>query len=103
MHEGLPAQPGIPAHGAFGFPQLRHTGWLQVGGGSEAVTLSALLRKESRGAHSRLDFPNLDAQFGKVNHCVSLKNAQLDVRPTPLPEMPEELKALIEPAKELVK
>ena len=31
---------------------------------------SALLRKESRGAHSRLDFTDMDAALGKVNMCV---------------------------------
>jgi succinate dehydrogenase/fumarate reductase flavoprotein subunit len=34
---------------------------------SEAVTRSALARRESRGAHSRIDCPNLDAAWGKQN------------------------------------
>jgi len=38
---------------------------------SEAIARSALLRKESRGAHSRLDFPSQDASFSQVNHCVT--------------------------------
>ena len=36
---------------------------------SEAITRAALLRKESRGAHSRLDFTAMDPALGKVNHC----------------------------------
>ena len=70
---------------------------------AEAVTRSALLRKESRGAHSRLDYTAMDPEFGKANHCASMKNGELDVRATPLPEMPAELKALFELAKEAVK
>ena len=69
---------------------------------SEAVTRSALLRKESRGAHSRLDFPNPDAALGKVNMCVSKAGEEMRVGPTPLPEMPAELKELLEPVKEKV-
>ena len=70
---------------------------------AEGVTRSALLRKESRGAHSRLDFPAMDATFGTVNHCVTLENGRIDVRATPLPVMPAELKAQFEPAKEAVR
>ncbi len=70
---------------------------------AEGVTRSALLRQESRGAHSRLDHPNLDPKLGKVNFCVTLANGELDVRATPLPAMPAELESLFEPAKELVK
>jgi len=63
---------------------------------SEAVTRSAVLRKESRGAHSRLDFTAMDPALGKVNMCVTRKGGAMSVAPTPLPEMPAELRALFE-------
>jgi succinate dehydrogenase / fumarate reductase flavoprotein subunit len=65
---------------------------------SEAITRSALLRTESRGAHSRLDHTGMDAALGKVNMCVRLAEGGMQVGPTPLPEMPAELKALFEAA-----
>jgi succinate dehydrogenase / fumarate reductase, flavoprotein subunit len=64
---------------------------------SEAVTRSARLRTESRGAHSRLDFPATDdEQWGNVN-CVVSRGADgtMDVRTAPLPPMPDELRALL--------
>ena len=63
---------------------------------SEAIAKSALLRTESRGAHSRLDHPNPDAALAKVNMCVRLTAGGMQVAPTPLPEMPAELKALFD-------
>jgi succinate dehydrogenase / fumarate reductase flavoprotein subunit len=69
---------------------------------SQAVTRSAALRKESRGAHSRLDHTAMDAALGKVNMCVRRRDGVMDVAPTPLPEMPAELKALFEEKKEKV-
>jgi succinate dehydrogenase / fumarate reductase flavoprotein subunit len=69
---------------------------------SEAVTRAALLRRESRGAHSRLDFTAMDSGLGKVNLCARRTAGGMTVEPTPLPEMPAELKALFEPAKEKV-
>ncbi len=65
---------------------------------SEAIARSALLRKESRGAHSRLDFPGMDPALGKVNMCATRTADGMKVAPTPLPEMPAELKALFDAA-----
>jgi len=63
---------------------------------AEAATLSAIERKESRGGHTRDDFPGTDPKFAKVNVVVKKKNAELVLSQEPLPEMPEELKSLLE-------
>jgi succinate dehydrogenase / fumarate reductase flavoprotein subunit len=63
---------------------------------SEAVTLAAIERKESRGGHTRNDYPKADPQFGKVNIVVRKKNGQLSVAQESLPEIPEELRKIIE-------
>ena len=68
----------------------------------EMIARSALLRKESRGAHSRIDFPAMDPALGKVNMCASKVGEGMRVAPSDLPVMPAELQALFEPAKEKV-
>ncbi|MGH7980171.1 MAG: FAD-binding protein, partial [Limisphaerales bacterium] len=67
---------------------------------SEAITRSAMERKESRGGHFREDFPAKDPAFGSVN-VIARKNADgtMSVRREPVPEMPSELKQVIEEMK----
>jgi succinate dehydrogenase / fumarate reductase flavoprotein subunit len=63
---------------------------------SEAVTRSAIERRESRGAQFREDYPDKDDTFGKVNIVVSKgADGRMEVRPQPLPVMPAELKQII--------
>jgi succinate dehydrogenase / fumarate reductase flavoprotein subunit len=66
---------------------------------SGAIALAALERKESRGGHTREDYPAPDPRFGKVNVVVRMKDGQLDVTQEPLPTMPPDLQALFEEKK----
>jgi succinate dehydrogenase / fumarate reductase flavoprotein subunit len=69
---------------------------------SEAIALSARRRKESRGAHSRIDFPDLDPEEGKFTSTVSmLADGSLSVEATPVAAMPDELKQVIAEQKAL--
>ena len=67
---------------------------------SEAITLSALDRKESRGGHFREDFPNKDAAAGKFNIVVAkAADGSMKLRRESIPELPENLKQIIEEMK----
>ncbi len=65
---------------------------------SEAVILAARERKESRGALTRIDYPNTEEAWGKVNVIIRKKETEMTVAQEPLPEMPDELKALLKEA-----
>ncbi len=69
----------------------------------KTVTIGASLRKESRGGHTREDFPGADPDFAKFNFAHSTHGGNWDseivTRESPLLPMPDELKALLEEAK----
>ncbi|HEX8863253.1 MAG TPA: fumarate reductase/succinate dehydrogenase flavoprotein subunit, partial [Actinomycetes bacterium] len=63
---------------------------------SECVATAALERKESRGGHTRDDYPKADPELGKLNMVLIRRDGKLDLRREPLPEMPEDLRQLFE-------
>ncbi len=64
---------------------------------SEAITRSAIERKESRGGHFREDFPDKVQEFSTIN-IVTVKSGDgtMAVKRVPIPPMPPELKQIIE-------
>jgi succinate dehydrogenase / fumarate reductase flavoprotein subunit len=63
---------------------------------AECVTLAALERTESRGGHTRDDHPKTDAAWARRNVVVRQKNGTIQIAREPLPEMPAEVKALLQ-------
>jgi succinate dehydrogenase / fumarate reductase, flavoprotein subunit len=66
---------------------------------AEAATVAAIERKESRGGHTREDYPNPDPKFAKVNVVIRKNKDGLSITQEPLPEIPGELKKLLEEQK----
>jgi succinate dehydrogenase / fumarate reductase flavoprotein subunit len=62
---------------------------------SEAVTQSALARMESRGAHSRIDFPKLDPLWEKKHNIIVKEAGAMKRRESPVEEMPGELQQIL--------
>lgn len=65
---------------------------------SESIAKAALAREESRGGHTRDDFPGPDAVWGSKNLVVNLDadGTGVELTEKPLPEMPDELKKYFE-------
>ena len=58
---------------------------------AESTAKSALLREESRGGHTRDDFPGMNNKWRQVNHISSFDGLQVNVRAQDLPVLPKEL------------
>ncbi len=94
------ARAGVDGHREY------HSGWhtcldlknlLDV---SEAITLSAIERRESRGGHFRDDHPDKSAEFGACNIVTRrAADGSMQVSRTPVPALPPELAQVIEDQK----
>jgi succinate dehydrogenase / fumarate reductase flavoprotein subunit len=66
---------------------------------SECIAKAALEREESRGGHTRDDFPTPTAEWGGLNVICSLDDASVSLARQPLPQMPAELATFFEESK----
>ena len=64
---------------------------------SEAITLAAIERKESRGAHFREDYPNKSEEFGGFNFVIQKgSDGAMTLTRVPIPPMPSELQQVVD-------
>jgi len=65
---------------------------------SDCVALSALERQESRGGHTRADYPDMSPEWRKVNLVCTLNGDQVKLARKPLAPMPDDLLRLFDVA-----
>ncbi|MGA8679806.1 MAG: fumarate reductase/succinate dehydrogenase flavoprotein subunit [Acidimicrobiales bacterium] len=63
---------------------------------ARCTTLGAIERRESRGGHTREDYPKPNPEFEKLNMVTRQSGGEIVVVPEPKPVMPSELAALFE-------
>ena len=70
---------------------------------SIAATLAAITREESRGGHTRDDFPTPeDDYWGNTVNIINMENGEIKIRQEPKPEMRSDLKAAIKEVKAMI-
>ncbi|HET9050209.1 MAG TPA: fumarate reductase/succinate dehydrogenase flavoprotein subunit, partial [Candidatus Dormibacteraeota bacterium] len=62
---------------------------------SEAIVRCALARRESRGSHWRLDFPEMSDDQGHINYVASDDRGDMRITAVPVEPVPDRLRALI--------
>ena len=58
---------------------------------SECIARSALIREESRGGHTREDFPSMDPKWRRLNLVCALAGDEVTLTPQPVPTMRRDL------------
>ena len=70
---------------------------------SYAATLAALTREESRGGHTRDDFPVPDEEYwGKTLNIIYMEDGEIKIRQDPVVEMREDLQDAIKEVKQMI-
>jgi len=70
---------------------------------SYAATLAAVTREESRGGHTRDDFPVPDDEYwGNTLNIIYMENGEIKIRQDPLAEMRDDLKDAIKEVKAMI-
>jgi succinate dehydrogenase / fumarate reductase flavoprotein subunit len=69
---------------------------------STAATLAALTREESRGGHTRDDFPGEIEEWGKILNIIYMENGEIKVRQEPVEEIRSDLKDALTEVKAMI-